>query len=75
MVQVRACISVAKQLSLGGREYWIFSEPHQNGWRAWVVEVRTDGSSDEVGIEATGETRGIADDGAERKLRRLLQAK
>jgi hypothetical protein len=29
---------------------------------------------DEVGIDATGETRGLADDAAERKLRRLLQA-
>jgi hypothetical protein len=27
-----------------------------------------------VGIDATGETRGAADDAAERKLRRLLQA-
>jgi len=68
-------ISVAKQLSLSGREYWIYSEPYQNGWRAWVAEMRADGSTDEVGIEATGETRGAADDGAERKLRRMLQAK
>jgi hypothetical protein len=68
-------VPVAKQLSLIGRQYWIYSEPHQNGWRAWVVEARSDGSTDEVGIQATGETRGVADDGAERKLRRLLQAK
>lgn len=68
-------VPVAKQLILSGREYWIYSEPHQTGWRAWVVEMRSDGSSDEVGIQATGETRGIADDGAERKLRRLLQTK
>jgi hypothetical protein len=38
-----------------------------------VVEARSDGTSDEVGIEATGETRGVADDRAERKLRRMLQ--
>jgi hypothetical protein len=68
-------VSVAKQVRLNGREYWIYSEPLQIGWRAWVVETRTDGSTDEVGIEATGETRGVADDGAERKLRRLVQAK
>jgi len=68
-------VPVANQLSVSGRQYRIYSEPHENGWRAWVVEVRTDGSSDEVGIEATGETRGIADDGAERKLRRMVQAK
>ncbi|MDO8632086.1 MAG: hypothetical protein Q7R41_16505 [Phycisphaerales bacterium] len=39
-----------------------------------MVEVRTDGSSEQVGIDANGETRGAADDAAERKLRRLLQA-
>lgn len=64
---------MAKQLELNGRYYWILSEPHPTGWRAWVVETRSDGSSDEVGIEATGETRGAADDSAERKLRRMLQ--
>jgi hypothetical protein len=64
---------VAKQLELSGRHYWILSEPHQAGWRAWVVETQSDGTSDEVGIEATGETRGVADDSAERKLRRMLQ--
>ncbi len=64
---------MAKQLELNGRHYWVLSEPHSAGWRAWVVETRSDGSSDEVGIEATGETRGAADDSAERKLRRMLQ--
>jgi hypothetical protein len=64
---------VAKQLELNGRHYWVLSEPRPAGWRAWVVETRSDGSSDEVGIEATGETRGAADDSAERKLRRMLQ--
>ena len=64
---------MAKQLELSGRHYWILSEPHQAGWRAWVVEARSDGTSDEVGIEATGETRGVADDSAERKLRRMLR--
>jgi hypothetical protein len=64
---------VAKQLELNGRHYWILSEPDQAGWRARVVEMRSDGTSDEVGIEATGETRGVADDSAERKLRRMLR--
>jgi hypothetical protein len=64
---------VARELELNGRRYWILSEPHGTGWKAWVVEVRADGGQDRVGIDATGETRGAADGGAERKLRRLLQ--
>ena len=38
---------MAKQLELNGRQYWILSEPHVAGWRAWVTEVRDDGGSDE----------------------------
>ena len=64
---------MAKQMDLKGRRFWILSEPHEVGWKAKVVEM-TDGSKDEVGIEATAETRAAADDAAERKLRRLLQA-
>jgi hypothetical protein len=64
---------MAKQLELQGRSFWILSEPEQSGWKAWVVESK--GSDQEsIGIEATGETRGAADDAAERKLRRLFQA-
>ncbi len=64
---------MAKQLELKGRSFWILSEPEHSGWKALVVEVK--GSEQEpIGIEATGETRGAADDAAERKLRRLLQA-
>jgi len=66
---------VAKQLELSGRQFWILSEPHSDGWRAWVTEVRADGGSDEVGIDATGETRSAADELAERKLRRMLKGK
>jgi hypothetical protein len=65
---------MSRQVELKGRQYWILSEPDGDGWRARVVEVSADGSSDEVGIESTGETRGAADAAAERKLRRLLQA-
>ena len=54
------------------RQYWILSEPHGSGWKAHVVEMQADGSSDELGIVATAATRGAADDNAERKLRRLL---
>ena len=65
---------MARELEIKGRRYWILSEPDPGGWKARVVEVHEDGSSDEVGISAIGETRGAADDAAERKLRRLFQA-
>ena len=64
---------MAKQLELKGRNFWILSEPEDAGWKASVVEMRN-GEQESVGIDATGETRGAADDAAERKLRRLLQA-
>jgi hypothetical protein len=49
------------------------SEPHEGGWKASVTEVRGE-DQESMGIEATAETRGAADDAAERKLRRLLRA-
>lgn len=64
---------MAKQLELQGRQYWVLSEPDRVGWRAKVVEVK-EGQNEPVGIEATAETRGAADEAAERKLKRLLQA-
>jgi len=63
---------MAREVEIGGRRYWILSEPDSVGWKAHVVLVRDDGSSDAVGIEANGETRGEADAAAERKLRRLM---
>ena len=65
---------MAKQLELKGRRYWILSEPEGLGWRASVREVKEDGTQEAVGIEASAETRSAADEAAERKLRRLLQA-
>ena len=65
---------MAKELELKGRRFWIFSEPKGAGWKASVAEVQDDGSPESVGIEASAETRGAADDAAERKLRRFLQA-
>ena len=65
---------MARQLDINGRRYRILSEPHGLGWRAFVVEVQEDGTSDQVGIEAMADTRGSADEAAERKLRRLLSA-
>ena len=67
-------LPVSRQLDLNGRRYWILSEPHGAEWKASVVElIDADGQFQEpVGIEATAETRGAADEAAERKLRRLL---
>ena len=65
---------MAREIEIKGRRYWILSEPESGGWKASVVEVHEDGSREQVGIDASGETRGAADDAAERKLRRLLQA-
>lgn len=68
---------MARQLEFNGRRYWILSDPHGNGWKATVVEIiDAEGTSTApVGIEATAETRGAADDAAERKLRRMVQAR
>lgn len=63
---------MARQLELHGRRFWILSEPHASGWKASVVEMKGE-EQESVGIEATAETRGAADDAAERKLRRLVQ--
>ena len=65
---------MARQLELKGRQFWILSEPHGSGWKATVVEVMAGDEQEDVGIAATGETRGAADDSAERKLRRMLQS-
>jgi len=65
---------VARQIELKGRTYLILSEPYDGRWKASIVELRKDGVEEPIGIDATAETRGLADDSAERKLRRLLQA-
>jgi hypothetical protein len=65
---------MARELEINGRKYWILSEPHNEGWKAEVVEVREAGNTESLGIDATADTRVSADDAAERKLRRLLQA-
>ncbi len=65
---------MARQLELKGRTYWILSEPEGAGWKASIVEVKRDGSQESIALDASAETRSAADDAAERKLRRLLQA-
>ncbi len=64
---------MARELQLNGRRYWIISDPHGLGWKARVVELHDGGDADEIGIEASDQTRTAADDSAERKLRRLLR--
>ncbi len=64
---------MAKQVELHGRMFWILSEPEGIGWKAEVLEVKPGNVEESIGIDATGETRGAADDAAERKLRRLMQ--
>jgi hypothetical protein len=65
---------MARQVELSGRQFWILSEPFPGpGWKATVLEDKGGGGQEEVGIDATAETRGAADDAAERKLRRLLR--
>jgi hypothetical protein len=64
---------MAKQVEVEGRQFWILSEPQGSGWKATVVEVLADEAEEDVGIAATGDTRGVADDSAERKLRRMLK--
>ena len=65
---------MSRHIELKGRHFWIVSEPNGESWIAAIGEAQTDGSSLPLGIEASAETRGAADDAAERKLRRLLQA-
>jgi hypothetical protein len=66
---------MARQLEFNGRRYWILSDPHGIGWKATVVEIiDAEGTiTSPVGIEASAETRGAADDAAERKLRRMVR--
>ncbi|HJZ71776.1 MAG TPA: hypothetical protein VKE51_08545 [Vicinamibacterales bacterium] len=65
---------MAKQVDLKGRRFWIMSEPHGVGWKATVIEIKPGRAHEDVGIEASADTRTAADDAAERKLRHLLQA-
>lgn len=66
---------MARQLEFNGRRYWILSDPQGNGWKATVVEIidAEGNTTAPLGIEATAETRGAADDAAERKLRRMVR--
>jgi hypothetical protein len=56
---------MARDITIGGRRFWVLSEPDTPGWIARVVEVLNEGKSTRhLGIEATGDTRQAADDRA-----------
>jgi hypothetical protein len=66
---------MAGEIIVGGRRYWIVSEPVLSGWRASVLEVigvETKTTRD-LGIQASGDTRTAADDAALGKLQRRLR--
>jgi hypothetical protein len=73
-IDVPATSIVSRQIDLNGRKYWILSEPHGSEWKASVVELIDPSGrvTEPIGLEATAQTRGAADEAAERKLRRLL---
>jgi hypothetical protein len=66
---------MAGEIIVGGRRYWIVSEPVLSGWRASVLEVIgvATNTTRDLGIQATGETRTAADDAALGKLQRRLR--
>ena len=50
-------LEMAKELDIKGRRCWVLSEPEGGGWKARVVEVREDGSSEQLGIEPSERMR------------------
>lgn len=61
---------------ISGRRYWIVSEPAAAGWWATVLEV-LDGEgrvTRDLGIFATADTRGAADEAALGELQRYVRA-
>ena len=65
---------MSREVTIGSRKFWIVSEPHEEGWKAQVLEVVDGlGGTHNVGIESTGETRSIADDRAIGQLQHRLQ--
>ena len=65
---------MAREINIGPRKFWIVSEPFDKGWKALVLEVLgVVGSTQDMGIETTGETRSVADDRAAGQLQHRLQ--
>jgi DNA-binding IclR family transcriptional regulator len=66
---------MAREVVIRERRYWIVSEPIATGWRATVLEV-LDGEgrvTNALGIVATAETRGAADEAAVGQLQRHVR--
>ena len=66
---------MANEVVLGGRRYWIVSEPVAKGWRAKVLEVLDEDGrkTRDLEIQATAETRSAADEVALGQLQRLVR--
>lgn len=65
---------MSREVTIGARKFWIVSEPHDQGWKAQVLEVVDDrGGTENVGIETSGETRSMADDRAIGQLQHRLR--
>ena len=64
---------MSRQVEVHGRQFVILSEPGAGPvWTATVLEVKRGGGEEDLGVEATADTRAAADDAAERELRRFL---
>lgn len=67
-------VTMAREISIGSRKFWIVSEPYDKGWKAQVLEVVAGvGGTHNTGIETTGDTRSIADDRAIGELQHRLR--
>ncbi len=56
---------MAREVTIGDRRFYIISEPEGEGWRAQVLERLGDqGATRDMEIEASGETRSLADERA-----------
>jgi hypothetical protein len=62
------------EVTVDGRRFYIVSEPENDEWRAKVLELLDDkGATKDMGIETTGETRGLADERAIGVLQHTLR--
>jgi hypothetical protein len=66
--------SMAREISIGARRFWIVSEPTDKGWTAKVLEVLDElGGTQQIEIETMGETRSVADDRAVGQLQQRIR--
>ena len=66
---------MANEVVIGGRRFWIVSEPVAKGWRATVLEVLDEDGrkTRDLEIQATAETRSAADEAALGQLQRHVR--